>query len=300
MTQFWNERITSPSRRARTLETRFGFLPKRFSTYGMHVHVGMPDADEAIRVANVMQAMCPLFIALSAASPFLQLSDTGFAAARPLEPLVYPNGGPMPRLRDWKHLEDVAQELFSTKIAHTLKDIYWDVRPKPEYGTVEVRVFDTPLSVHKAIALAAFTRSIAALALSKHLDLPNDGPSSATYQRVSRFLACRDGMHAELYNPFTQTWMDASLWFDQIMGCIEQFDLLPVDTATLQELRPLVRLDGDHVIMRSAWARVSPLQTAPPIWIRRYPTIARSYAENCWNRLRGEGDVPILHRAMTQ
>ena len=54
--QFWNERVLSPTDRAQVLDQRFGFLPKRFSTYGMHVDVGMPDAESAVRVANVLQA----------------------------------------------------------------------------------------------------------------------------------------------------------------------------------------------------------------------------------------------------
>ena len=81
LAQFWNERVMAPTDRARELEKRYGFLPKRFSTYGMHVHIGMPSGDDAIRVGNLLQCLCPLFIAASAASPFLQLADTGFAAA---------------------------------------------------------------------------------------------------------------------------------------------------------------------------------------------------------------------------
>ena len=101
MAQFWNERVMAPTDRARELERKFGFLPKRFSTYGMHVHIGMTSGDNAIRVGNLLQCLCPLFIAMSAASPFLQLADTGFAAARPLETLMYPHGGAMPEIRNW-------------------------------------------------------------------------------------------------------------------------------------------------------------------------------------------------------
>lgn len=157
------------------------------------MHIGVPSGDEAIRVGNALQALSPLFIDMSAASPFsfIQLSDTGFAAARPLETLMYPHGGPMRELRDWAHFEVVCEELFATDLASSLKDIYWDVRPKPEFGTVEVRVFDTPLSIKKAVAMAAFTRACAALALDNRLRLsPN--PPPATAQRVCRFLACRD------------------------------------------------------------------------------------------------------------
>lgn len=263
LTQFWNERVTAPSRRAKELERRFGFLPKRFSTYGMHVHVGMPSADAAIRVANVMQALCPLFIALSAASPFQQLADTGFAASRPLEPLVYPNGGPMPMLRDWAELESVTQELFATEIAHNLKDIYWDVRPKPEFGTVEVRVFDTPLSVHKAVTLATFTRHLAALALRHQLELPSDAGSTHVQQKISRFLACRDGMDAELFNPFSGQWIGARAWLASMIGYIDRFAPLPEEAAWTQQLRSLSDAAQDHTVMRDAWAKVAPRDSDP-------------------------------------
>ena len=257
VTQFWNERVTAPGARAKELEQRFGFLPKRFSTYGMHVHVGMPDAEAAIRVANVLQALCPLFIALSAASPFLQLTDTGFAASRPLEPLVYPNGGPMPVLSDWAEFEHVVQELFATQIAHTLKDIYWDVRPKPEFGTVEVRVFDTPLSVHKAVTLAAYTRQLAALALHHQLELPWDVGAQQVPRRVSRFLACRDGMDAELFNPFTGQWTAARAWLESTIGQLERGALLPRESQWSAQLQRYARRPQDHEIMRQAWNDVA-------------------------------------------
>ncbi len=255
MAQFWNDRIMAPTARAQELEAKFGFLPKRFSTYGMHVHIGMPSGDEAVRVGNVLQAMSPLFIAMAAASPFLQLADTGFAAARPLETLMYPHGGPMPALRDWAHLEEVCEELFATELANSLKDIYWDVRPKPEFGTVEVRVFDTPLSIKKATAMAAFTRACAALALGGHWDVASK-PPPATSQRVSRFLACKEGMEANLYNPFAGHWMPARTWMAQIFEAAKHQPTYAADAAQLAYLERQMGAPQDHETMRAAWAEV--------------------------------------------
>ncbi len=84
LTQFWNDRVFAPTARAELLSQKFGFLPKRFSTYGMHVHIGASNEDRAIAIGNGLQGLVPLFIALSAASPFLQMSDTGFCESRPL------------------------------------------------------------------------------------------------------------------------------------------------------------------------------------------------------------------------
>lgn len=262
MTQFWNERIMAPTARAQELETKFGFLPKRFSTYGMHVHIGMPSGDDAIKVGNILQSLCPLFIAMSAASPFLQLADTGYAAARPLETLMYPHGGPMPQLRDWAHFEEITDEIFSTDLAKTLKDVYWDVRPKPEFGTVEIRVFDTPLSIKKAVAMASFSRACASLALSDRLQLSAQ-PLPPTAQRVSRFLACRDGMDAILFNPFVSQWMPAREWLQELLNtCTQQPDrAIPAEQFSL--LRAILNDKQDHQIMRETWAEIQAVNLTP-------------------------------------
>lgn len=252
LTQFWNERVISPTPRALELTQRFGFLPKRFSTYGMHVHIGASSPSNAILMGNVLQALAPLFIAISAASPFLQLADTGFCASRPLEPLIYPHGGPMPRFSDWSHFERIAEEMLSTNLAHSLKDIYWDVRPKPEFGTIEVRVFDTPLSVAKAVAMAAFARGCAALALGGSLVLPAAQPSS-TSEKVSRFLACRDGLDAMLLDPFTQEWTPARRLLDRLCGQIAQSPVAESDARQILALANLCQHEQDSQIMRATW-----------------------------------------------
>ncbi|OGB34658.1 MAG: hypothetical protein A3F78_04360 [Burkholderiales bacterium RIFCSPLOWO2_12_FULL_61_40] len=252
LTQFWNERIMAPTDRAQELTQRFGFLPKRFSTYGMHVHIGAASADSAIHMGNVLQALGPLFIAMSAASPFLQMSDTGFCASRPLEPLIYPHGGPMPRLKNWHAFEQLADEIFSTQLAHSLKDIYWDVRPKPEFGTIEVRVFDTPLSVHKAVGLAAFTRACAALALKGTLALPT-APPPPTAERVSRFLACRDGLDAKLFDPFSQQWRPAREWLKALVDAIALSPVCAADLRHIQALHANCLIEQDATVMRNTW-----------------------------------------------
>jgi len=252
LAQFWNERVMAPTDRAQVLEQRFGYLPKRFSTYGMHVHVGMPDSESAIRVANVLQGISPLFIALSAASPFLQLSDTGFASSRALEPLVYPHGGPMPFMHSWQDLLDELQAIYANGLAYGLKDLYWDVRPKPEFGTVEVRVFDTPLRLEKAVHLAGLTRNLAGLALSGHLRL--DAPPTASAMRVSRFMACRDGLDAHLYDPMRQIWLPARTWLNELLGLLEQHPPTHDDPTDLADLHALLNEEPDYVRMRASWA----------------------------------------------
>lgn len=168
---------------------------------------------------------------------------------------MYPHGGPMPDLRDWAHFEEITQELFATELASTLKDIYWDVRPKPEFGTVEIRVFDTPLSVKKAVAMAAFSRACASMALNGQLGI-SDKPKPTTAERVSRFLACRDGMGAVLFNPFVGEWMPARVWFEQVMDAAQQQPIYAVDAEHLDYLEALMADKQDYELMRKAWANI--------------------------------------------
>ncbi|RYG33721.1 MAG: YbdK family carboxylate-amine ligase [Burkholderiales bacterium] len=281
--QFWNERVLTPSERAYKLDDRFGFLPKRFSTYGMHVHVGMPDAASALRVANVFQAHTPLFIAMAASSPFLQNGDSGYAACRPLETLVYPHGGPMPYLLDWPHFESVVQEFFDTGIADSLKDIYWDVRPKPEFGTVEIRVFDTPLSVGKAVNLAAWTRALAGLVLDGKLDLPPPR-RHVTQGKVSRFLACRDGLQARLFDPVSNQWLIAREWARTLCKEIAQHRPTSMDTQALESLAGGLDDEEDHAHMRKLWQDLSPSGRLPAGSAPSGETLA-AYSASLCNKL---------------
>ena len=158
----------------------------------------------------------------------------------------------MPRFDDWDQFERIADEIFSTHLAYSLKDIYWDVRPKPEFGTIEVRVFDTPLSVSKAVAMAAFTRGCAALVLGGGLTLPATLPP-ATTERVSRFLACRDGMDADLFDPFTQSWVPARSLLAKLCHAIAAAPVQKSDARQISALHKLSTRAQDSQVMRDAW-----------------------------------------------
>ncbi len=248
---FWNDRTVSKTVRGDDLQKKFGFLPKRFSTYGLHVHVGMPSANEAIKVGNVLQKLTPMFIALAASSPFHQGMETGFSASRPLESLVYPFSGPMPTFASWDDFENKAADIYRTGLASSLKDLYWDVRPKPEYGTIEVRSFDMPLTVEKAVALAIFVRRCAGLALNDVLQAPEK--PLFNLDQCNRFLACRDGIEADLINPFTGQKTPMKDWFLSTLNRVRSAGLPDRESSYLSWLEQDV-LEHDHAKwMRQIW-----------------------------------------------
>ncbi|MBV5299127.1 MAG: hypothetical protein JZU64_13600 [Rhodoferax sp.] len=226
-------------------------MPKRFSTYGLHVHVGMPSANEAVKVGNVLQKLTPMFIALAASSPFHQGMETGFSASRPLESLVYPFSGPMPMFNDWEDFERKTSDIYKTGLASSLKDLYWDVRPKPEYGTIEVRSFDMPLQVEKAVALAVFVRRCAGLALNDILQAPEH--PLFNLDQCNRFLACRDGIEAELINPFIGQMASMKSWFLSVLELIRTAGLSDRESIWLTWLEQEVLEHDQAQWMRKLW-----------------------------------------------
>ncbi|HVC12777.1 MAG TPA: YbdK family carboxylate-amine ligase [Burkholderiales bacterium] len=196
----WADRRVFPTARFRTVLERYGYLAKQFTVFGQHVHVGCPSGDDAVYLAHMLTRYVPHFIALSAASPFYQGEDTSFQSSRLNAVNAFPLAGHMPFVRDWAQFLEYFEKMRGFGIVASMKDFYWDVRPKPEYGTVEIRVCDTPLTVARAALLAAYAQALAAYCLGERPRIP----SGAIYMvnGFNRFEACRFGLRGELVDPF--------------------------------------------------------------------------------------------------
>jgi carboxylate-amine ligase len=198
--QKWNEQRIYPKERYRASAKKFGYLAKLFTVFGMHVHIGVPSADEAIRVCAWLTQRAPLFIALSANSPCWQGEDSGFCSSRSNVVGAFPMSGIMPsHIRSWAQFESHFARLAGHGIVNSIKDFYWDVRPKPEYGTVELRVLDTPLRPAYAAALASYARE---LCIEVH-ERPGCWPSDDSRELYAwnRFNAAKDGVDALWIDP---------------------------------------------------------------------------------------------------
>ena len=197
----WADRRIYPTERFRSILDRYGYLAKQFTVFGQHVHVGAPGGDEAVYLVHMLTRYVPHFIALSAASPFYQGEDTAFQSSRLTAVNAFPLAGHMPFVRDWAEFVEYFDKMRGFGIVASMKDFYWDIRPKPEYGTVEIRVCDTPLSVGRAALLAAYAQALAAWHLA---DRPRE-PARAVYlvNSFNRFEAARFGLKGELVEPYT-------------------------------------------------------------------------------------------------
>jgi carboxylate-amine ligase len=204
--QKWRERRITDAPRYRRVSELYGYLAKQFTVFGQHVHVGCPNGDAAVRLTQALGRYVPHLIALSASSPFLQGADTAFDSARLNAVNAFPLSGTMPPLPGWKEFEVYFDTMRSYGIVESMKDFYWDIRPKPEYGTVEVRVCDTPLTPSWAVALAGYVQALAAWLLDE--ERPFDALGLARVYAYNRFQACRFGLHATVIDPESRSAFD--------------------------------------------------------------------------------------------
>jgi len=193
--QMWSDRRIFEGERYEMIWNKYGYLAKQFTVFGQHVHIGCSSGDEAIRMLHLMTYHIPAFIALSAASPFYQNQDTMFSSSRLTAINAFPLSGTMPFVTTWRAFSAYYRQMEKLGIIASMKDFYWDIRPKPEYGTVELRICDTPLTVEKAAALAAFAQTLALQMVREPQRLPDE--RIYLPYRFNRFNAARYGLSGE-------------------------------------------------------------------------------------------------------
>jgi carboxylate-amine ligase len=192
----WTERRIFPDERFNHLSHRYGFMAKQFTVFGQHIHIGCSNGDIAIYLAHALTRYIPHFIALAAASPYYQGEDTLFESSRLALIDAFPLSGHLPEVATWREFVDYFDTMRKLGVVGSMKDFYWDIRPKPEYGTIEIRVCDTPLTVERAALLAGYAQTLA-----RYLQTERPrAPVAATYlvNRFNRFEACRFGLEAQL------------------------------------------------------------------------------------------------------
>ena len=194
---FERQRITARDR-YRALVDQLQYVARRELIFGLHVHVAVDDPDKAVQVVNGLLVELPPLLALSANSPFWRGEATGLSSTRQMVFAAFPRSGPPPRFRDYNDYAEVVGQLEKTGCIADYTHIWWDIRPHPRLGTVEVRVCDAVSRVEHAVGLAAYCQ-----ALVKHYCERYDrGEEIRSYHRIltseNKWLAARYGLEAPL------------------------------------------------------------------------------------------------------
>ncbi len=201
--QRWFEQRIFARPRFKQLSGLYGYLAKQFTVFGQHVHIGCASADEALFLLHALNRYVPHFIALSASSPFFQGVDTLFDSARLNSVFAFPLSGRAPFTLSWDEFANVYfTKMESTGVVTSMKDFYWDIRPKPEYGTIELRVCDTPLTVERAAGLACYLQALCSHLLQRTEPLPEE--DDYLVYTYNRFQAFRFGLDGTMVNPKTR------------------------------------------------------------------------------------------------
>jgi carboxylate-amine ligase len=175
------------------MEEELGSLARLQIIYALHIHVAVPDAEAAIRATNALLRHVPLFVALSANSPFWRGEDTGFASARIKIRDASPRSGLPPTFRDWEEFEGYTGALVAMGNIPDWSWFWWDVRPHPRHGTVELRVPDVQSETAYAASLAALAQCLVASA-------EDYAPEDARFISENKWRAIRRGLDARFYD----------------------------------------------------------------------------------------------------
>ena len=194
--QTWQRQEVCDDERYRRNLENFGYLIQQATVFGQHVHIGCANGDDAIYLLHGLSRFVPHFIALSAASPYMQAADTRFACARLNIFSGFPDNGPMPWVSNWQEFTGLFRRLAYTSMIDSIKDLHWDIRPSPHFGTVEVRVMDTPLTLEHALNIAGLIQATAHWLLTERPFRHQE--NDYLLYTFNRFQACRFGMEGRL------------------------------------------------------------------------------------------------------
>ena len=194
----WEDQRIVERERYEELVAALGFVVRQELLFGLHVHVGIDDADKAIHVANGMRVHLPLLLALSTNSPFWRGQSTSWASSRtPLFRLL-PRVGIPPRFDGWTEYCERIEFMVEAGAVPDYTYLWWDVRPHPNLGTVEVRSCDAQTRLDHTIAITALIQAMAK-ELCEHFSAGEElGTFPAELLEENKWLAARYGMHGEL------------------------------------------------------------------------------------------------------
>jgi len=194
----WEDQRIVRDDRYRELVTSLGYVARQELVFGLHVHVGLADPDEAIYVANGMRVHVPLLLALSANSPFWRGDLTGLASTRVPIFRSFPRVGIPPYFADWGDYERRIEFMVRTDLIADYTYLWYDVRPHPRLGTVEIRAMDAQTRVEHTVALAAFIQCL----VKDLVEEFQAGRPSVDYDweilDENKWIAARHGLDAEL------------------------------------------------------------------------------------------------------
>ena len=156
----WAEQEITDKERYHLLAKRCQWPARRLMIFGLHVHVGIESGEKAIAIFNALTTYIPHLLALSASSPFFQGEETGLGSCRVKIFESLPTAGLPYRLLNWAEFQRLMITLVGAGAIESVREIWWDVRPHPDFGTVEVRICDGLPTLDDIVAMTALVQAL--------------------------------------------------------------------------------------------------------------------------------------------
>jgi carboxylate-amine ligase len=194
----WADQTVSPDPRYHKLIENCQWTARRLLIFGVHTHVGVASGEEAIAVSNSLATYIPHFLALSSSSPFWQGRDTGLASTRSKVFESLPTAGLPYLLENWGDFQRFMRTLIGAGTISTIREVWWDIRPHPSFGTLELRICDGVPTMFELSALVALSQSLVVWLGERYthgLELPQH---RAWTIRENKWRAARYGVDAQI------------------------------------------------------------------------------------------------------
>ncbi len=192
------DQVLSAGERYLRIMDELQYVGRQFISQGLHVHVGMADRETAIRVCDGIQIYLPILLGLSTSSPYFRGDDTGLCSYRTKLFEALPMAGIAGFIGSWQGYEEEIAMLRGRGIIREVRDLWWDVRPSPRFGTVEVRACDLPSRFSEVMALAGLIQALAAAIAEGH---PRPQPVSPQLLQWNKWQAARHGLKGQFVDP---------------------------------------------------------------------------------------------------
>jgi carboxylate-amine ligase len=194
----WSDQTVSPDPRYHRLIEDCQWTARRLLIFGVHTHVGMRSGEEAIAVANSLATFIPHFLALSSSSPFWQGRDTGLASTRSKVFESLPTAGLPYSMENWGEFQRFMRTLIGAGTIRSIREVWWDIRPHPGLGTIELRICDGIPTMDETCAIVALSQSLVVWLAERY----NSGLQLPVHQawtiRENKWRAARWGLDAEI------------------------------------------------------------------------------------------------------
>jgi carboxylate-amine ligase len=233
----YQDRHVFPAERYHGLIERNQWIARKLLIFGLHVHLGMPDLETCIAVQNELLHDLSLLLAISTSSPFSQGEATGLASSRITAFEAMPTGGTPALVANWSEFSTLVAALMRSGAIMSMKDLWWDIRPSPRFGTLEIRVCDGLPTIRETCAVVALSQALARRAGVRIAAGHGRSFPPGWRIRENKWRASRHGLEADLVVGDDGTTVGCRDWLRITLDELEAGGYFLGNTSYLPDLR---------------------------------------------------------------